>query len=236
MDRLLARRWVHFPCFHHVDFQWRHYSIGPPYALQFNRNRAQFYLGDARSSFRPFSDFNFKTPKHRRLDHRRKHRSIFLDQCPVVLGSDDKLVTPLQTLIKSLINVRFPIRQVNPNRSLRSLRHLAQAFGPPLRFSRSFEPLTPVLLALATRGAAPRPALLPGHSHYLHLRTMIQVPGVDSQGEGAVQRQSPTMFIADLAQIRTAPVGGIVQNGGVIDEQVFSGLRAALARALPMRR
>src|SRR6266436_7821556 len=161
MDGLLAGRWVHFPGFHHIELQWRLYSIGPPHSLQFHRNGAQFYLGRARRSLRSFSDLDFKTPQHRSLGHRRKKMSILLDQCPVILSSDRKLVTPFPTIIQSFINVRLPIRQINLNRSLRSLRHLAQAFGPPLRFSRSFEPLTPVLLALATRGAAPRPALLP---------------------------------------------------------------------------
>ena len=63
---------------------------------------------------------------------------------------------------------------------------------------------------------------------------VLQGPGLDAHGQGTVQFKAPPGPVADDAQILGGRMMAVIQEGGVLDEQIVAGLAAGLAGALQM--
>ena len=73
------------------------------------------------------------------------------------------------------------------------------------------------------------------HPQYDPLGPLFQIPTLEPYGQRRVQPQTPATPITNRAHLLGRRMIGIVQVGGVLDQQILAGLLAGRPGALPVR-
>lgn len=72
-------------------------------------------------------------------------------------------------------------------------------------------------------------------SHHHPFGPLLQRPTFHAHGQRAVQLKAPPGAVADHAQILGGPMAAVIQERGVLDQQILSGLTTALAGPFQVR-
>jgi hypothetical protein len=172
---------------------------------------------------------------HRRLRHRRPEMPGLVRQRPVPEAPDDEVQPVALAACDRLVEIGLPIRQENPLAARRRPAHFLHHARPALRFARAVRPLPPRLALLFPGRARARPALLAQQAQHRAFGPLFQRPGLHPHGQRAVQEQAAAPPIADEAQVLGRSMAGVVQFGGVLDEQNLAGILTGAPGAGPVR-
>jgi len=150
-------------------------------------------------------------------------------------GSDNPVGTPRRAPLKHFINIRFPIRDINPLDPDQRLRPSLQAGHPACGLTRSPQPSLFGFALWLEALLGPTPALLARQSQDRHGGYLVPVPVRDTQGQGVMHQKAFATLVVDWPQVRSGHMGVEAQRGGVLHQQVLTRGQAGLGDALTVR-
>ena len=148
-----------------------------------------------------------------------------------MVGPDYPVYSVLLANPERFVKVRFPVRHVNPSAPLGRTTSLFNPRCPSLRFAGPVQQFASIF---SGRRAPRAPTLLVKQSHYRALGPLFQRPTLHPHRQRAVQFETPRR--TDDPQTLGCTMPTVIQKGGVLDEQIVSGLAAGLASSFHMGR